>query len=85
MRSLACALFVVCLGFSGIAAAMSGGAGGSAGGGAGAAGGGGTGIGSAGVPWHEVARPVGRRRARSCTTNDIEFNSLSLQRDVLTF
>ena len=30
MRSLACALFVVCLGFSGIAAAMSGGAGGSA-------------------------------------------------------
>ena len=67
MRTLASVVFVVCLGFSGIATAMSaGGGGGAAGGGGGAAsGGGGTGgaggagIGSAGVPWHEVTRPVG--------------------------
>jgi hypothetical protein len=70
MRMFACVVFVVCLGFSGIATAMSGGGGGAAGGGGGAAGGGGgaagggggaagggvAGIGSAGVPWHEVTR-----------------------------
>ena len=67
MRTLACVVFVVCLGFSGIATAMSGGGGGGAAGGGGgaASGGGGTGgaggagIGSAGVPWHEVTRPIG--------------------------
>ena len=60
MRTLACVVFVVCLGFSGIATAMSaGGGGGAAGGGGGTGGGGGAGIGSAGVPWHEVTRPVG--------------------------
>ena len=74
MRTLACVVFVVCLGFSGIATAMSaGGGGGAAGGGGGAAGGGGggagggggtgggldAGIGTAGVPWHEVTRPMG--------------------------
>jgi hypothetical protein len=69
MRTLACVVFVVCLGFSGIATAMSaGGGGGAAGGGGGAAGGGGgtggggggtgAGIGGAGVPWHEVTRPI---------------------------
>jgi hypothetical protein len=56
MRMFACVVFVVCLGFSGIATAMSGGGGGAAGGGGGAAGGGVAGIGSAGVPWHEVTR-----------------------------
>ena len=60
MRTLACVVFVVCLGFSGIATAMSaGGGGGAAGGGGGTGGGGGAGIGSAGVPWHEVTRPIG--------------------------
>ena len=60
MRILASVVFVVCLGFSGIATAMSaGGGGGAAGGGGGTGGGGGAGIGSAGVPWHEVTRPIG--------------------------
>ena len=62
MRTLACVVFVVCLGFSGIATAMSaGGGGGAAGGGGGTGGGGGgtgAGIGGAGVPWHEVTRPI---------------------------
>jgi hypothetical protein len=69
MRTFASVVFVVWLGFAGIATAMSGGAagggggaaggGGGATGGGGAAGGGGAGIGSAGVPWHEVTRPMG--------------------------
>jgi hypothetical protein len=50
MRMFACMVFVVCLGFSGIATAMSGGgaAGGAAGGGGGAAGGGGGAAGGGG-------------------------------------
>jgi len=54
MRTFACVVFAVCLGFSGMAAALGGGAGG----GGGAAGGGGAGIGSAGVPWHEATPPI---------------------------
>jgi hypothetical protein len=50
MRMFACMVFVVCLGFSGIATAMSGGgaAGGATGGGGGAAGGGGGAAGGGG-------------------------------------
>jgi len=43
MRTLACVVFVVCLGFSGIATAMSAGGGGGAAGGGGRTGGGGGG------------------------------------------
>jgi hypothetical protein len=71
MRTLACVVFVVCLGFSGIATAMSGGGGG-------AAGGGGTGISSAEFPGTGSRDLWVRRRARPCTTNDIEFHSLKL-------
>jgi hypothetical protein len=62
MRTLACVVFAACLGFSGIATAMSGGGGGggaggggSGGGGAGAGGGGGagTGISSTDTNWRE--------------------------------
>jgi hypothetical protein len=61
MRMFACVVFAVCLGFSGMAAAMGGGGGGgggAGGGGGGAAGGGGAGVGSAGVPWHEATPPI---------------------------
>jgi hypothetical protein len=69
MRTFACVVFAVCLGFSGTALAMGGGGGGGGGGaggggGGGAAGGGGggagggAGIGSAGVPRQEATPPM---------------------------